>query len=150
VLTPIDGLARCVVLRTLLDALTRRYGGYEIVAHWTQGEAHHDVVVMLPLTAARDLPGRVLVVATTGNAIIKEVLAFAVVPTRDALWHLRCPEMMETTGEIAPILAQAKTEHWVDPCDLLDSDEPVSASAPTEHAPTFDPKFGEPPTQRSR
>jgi hypothetical protein len=146
VLTPIDGFAGCIVLRTLLDALTRRYGGYEIVAHWTRGDMHHDVVVMLPQEAVRDLPGRVLVVATNGNALIKEVLCFAAVPDRDALWHHRCPEVMEFTGELAPILARATTEHWVEPGEVLRGVSPAGVDAPSTPR-----TWGEePPTQRSR
>jgi hypothetical protein len=37
----VDHLARSLVLGALLDELTLRFGGYELVAHWTQGEFHH-------------------------------------------------------------------------------------------------------------
>ena len=150
-LSPIDGLARCLVLGTLMGALTRRYGGYEIVAHWTQGEFHHDVVVMLPEAALRDLPGRVLVVATNCNGGIKEVLCFAAVPNRDALWHHRCPDVPEFQGALTPILARATTEHWFDPCELLTPDARSELKAEhrrRQRGGGWEPD--EPPTQRSR
>jgi hypothetical protein len=115
----VDQLAGCLVLGALLEELGRRFGGYELAAHWTQGEFHHDVVVRLPESAATVLPGRVLVVATNCNGGIKEVLCFAMVPDRAALWHRRCPAVAEFSGELAPILARAVTEHWFDPCELL-------------------------------
>jgi hypothetical protein len=61
----------------------------------------------------------VLVVATNCNGGVKEVLWFAEVPDRAALWHARCPSMPEFAGELAPILGRAETEHWFDPCELL-------------------------------
>jgi hypothetical protein len=115
----IEHLARRLVLGSLLDELTRLFGGYELVAHWTQGEFHHDVVLQLPEAAGAELPGRVLVVATNCNGGVKEVLCFADVPDRAALWHARCPTMPEFSGMLAPILGRAETEHWFDPCELL-------------------------------
>jgi hypothetical protein len=44
----VDRLARCLVLGVLLDELTTHFGGYDLVAHWTQGEFHHDVVLRVP------------------------------------------------------------------------------------------------------
>jgi hypothetical protein len=118
----IDRLARHLVLGALLGDLTRRFGSYELVAHWTQGEFHHDLVLRLPPNAAPDVPGRVLVVATNCNGGIKEVLSFADVPDRSALWHYRCPDVREFDGELPPVLARATTEHWFDPCALLAPD----------------------------
>jgi hypothetical protein len=115
-------LARCMVLGALLDELTRQFGGYELVAHWTQGEFHHDVVLRVPGDAASSLPGNVLVVATNCNGGIKEVISFATVPDRAALWHHRCPAMPEFSGDLTPILSRAVTEHWFDPCELLAAD----------------------------
>jgi hypothetical protein len=63
--------------------------------------------------------GRVLVVATNCNGGVKEVLCFAEVPERRALWHHRCPDIREFHGELGPVLARAITEHWFDPCELL-------------------------------
>jgi hypothetical protein len=119
---PVDPLARCLVLGALLDELSRRFDGYEVVAHWTQGEFHHDLVLRLPEGAARELPGRVLVVATNCNGGIKEVLCFDAVPDRAALWHHRCPAVAEFEGTLGPILARATTTHWFDPCELLTAD----------------------------
>jgi hypothetical protein len=115
----IERLARCLVLGELLGELTRRFGGYELVAHWKQGEFHHDVVVRLPVEVVPELPGRVLVVATNCNGGIKEVLAFADVPERGALWHQRCPDVPDFEGDLGPILGRAVTEHWFEPCELL-------------------------------
>jgi hypothetical protein len=114
-------LAQHLVLGSLLEELSKRFGNYELVAHWTQGEFHHDVVLRLPEASRRDLPGPVLVVATNCNGGIKEVLSFADVPDRLALWHHRCPAVGDFRGELAPILARAVTEHWFDPCELLTS-----------------------------
>lgn len=116
---PVEHLAYCLVLGALLEEVKIRFGGYELVAHWTQGEFHHDVVLRLPQAACTELPGRVLVVATNCNGGIKEVLCFADVPDRRALWHHRCPDIAEFQGELGPILAGAMTEHWFDPCELL-------------------------------
>jgi hypothetical protein len=116
---PIAHLARCLVLGALLDEVRRRFGGYDLVAHWTQGEFHHDIVLQLPESAASVLPGRVLVVATNCNGGVKEVLAFSDVPDRRALWHHRCPDIPEFSGALGPILGRAVTEHWFDPCELL-------------------------------
>ncbi|MEZ4249907.1 MAG: hypothetical protein R3B99_16875 [Polyangiales bacterium] len=44
----------------MLEALQERHGGYELLAHWKQGEFHHDVLA----SDARNLPAPVLVVAT--------------------------------------------------------------------------------------
>jgi hypothetical protein len=118
----VDRLSRFLVLGALLEDLTRRFGSYELVAHWKQGEFHHDVVLKLPERAATELPGRVLVVATNCNGGIKEVLCFADVPDRSALWHHRCPALPDFVGELKPVLARSVTEHWFDPCELLATD----------------------------
>jgi hypothetical protein len=124
-------LARYLVLGALLDEVKRLFGGYDLVAHWTQGEFHHDVVLRLPDSAASVLPGRVLVVATNCNGGVKEVLAFSDLPDRHALWHHRCPDIAEFDGELGPILGRAVTEHWFDPCELL------AANARSELRPEF-------------
>jgi hypothetical protein len=118
----IDSLAHSLVLGALLDQITARFGSYELVAHWTQGEFHHDIVLRLPETASPELPGRVLVVATNCNGGVKEVLCFEAIPDRRALWHHRCPTIPEFAGDLTPILARAVTEHWFDPCELLAPD----------------------------
>lgn len=122
-MTSIAKLASHLVLGALLDELSKRYGGYEIVAHWVQGEFHHDIVLWLPQTArASDLPGRVLVIATNCNGGVKEVLCFSEIPDRFALWHRRCPAIQDFSGELPPILERVTTEHWFDPCELLSPD----------------------------
>jgi hypothetical protein len=115
-------LARCLVLGAVMEELSARFGSYELVAHWTQGEFHHDVVFKLPSTAEPVLGGTVLVVATNCNGGVKEVLCFSEIPSRGALWHHRCPTVDAFEGELPPILARAVTEHWFDPCELLTAD----------------------------
>jgi hypothetical protein len=118
----VGDLARHLVLGALLDELTRLFGSYELVAHWRQGEFHHDVVFRLPEATMGQLPGRILVVATNCNGGIKEVLCFAAVPERGALWHHRCPTIPEFSGDLAPVLGRAVTVHWFDPYELLAAD----------------------------
>jgi hypothetical protein len=115
----VHSLAASLVLGALLDRVTQRYGSYDLVAHWTQGEFHHDVVLRLPEAATPHLGGCVLVVATNCNGGVKEVLAFDEVPQRAALWHERCPEVPEFEGALIPVRARARTSHWFDPCELL-------------------------------
>jgi hypothetical protein len=63
-----------------------------------------------------------LEVATNCNGGVKEVLCFNDVPDRWALWHHRCPNVADFSGQLAPILARSVTQHWFDPCELLRSD----------------------------
>lgn len=109
-----------MVLGNLLDSLQRRFGSYELVDHWRQGEFHHDVIVRV--RSRKMLPGDILAIATNCNGGVKEVLCFDEVPQRSALWHWRCPRVSEFTGALAPILGRATTHHWFDPCELLASD----------------------------
>ena len=111
------GLARHLALGSLLESLLARHESYELIAHWKQGEFHHDVVVRVRERGA--LPGDVLVIATNCNGGVKEVLCFADLPHRAALWHWRCPENPEFAGHVPPVLASATTSHWFDPCALL-------------------------------
>jgi hypothetical protein len=120
--SPVDQLARCLVLGSLLDELTTRFDTYDLVAHWKQGEFHHDLVLKLPEAAKTSFGGSVLVVATNCNGGIKEVLCFTEVPSRGALWHHRCPSNDDFEGELPAIISRATTEHWFDPCDLLVAD----------------------------
>jgi len=112
-------LAGHLVLGPLLEELTVRYGGYELAAHWVQGEFHHDVVLRLPKNAVGELPGRILVIATNCNGGVKEVLCLSELPDRSALWHHRCPDIPEFSGALPPILERVTTDHWFDPCELL-------------------------------
>jgi len=125
----IRDLADSMVLGTLLEVLRRDFGSYELVDHWQQGEFHHDLVLRLPRYDG--LPGPVLVVATNCNGGVKEVLSFAEIPKRHALWKLRCPDNPEFEGEPPEVLARASTSHWFDPCELLAPD------ARTELRPEF-------------
>jgi len=106
----VERLAKHFDLGSLLESL----GEYELVAHWTQGEFHHDVVVR-----AHD---HVIVIATNCNGGVKEVLAFRDVPDRHALWHHRCPDVREFGEGKVEILARAITAHYFDPCELLRED----------------------------
>ena len=114
------GLARYLALGSLLEALIAEHDGYELIAHWKQGEFHHDLVLRVRTQAG--LPGSVLVVATNCNGGVKEVLCFASAPDRYALWHARCPDNPEFGGALGPILAEVRTPHWFDPCVLLATD----------------------------
>jgi hypothetical protein len=114
-------LTKHLGLGALLAELSRSFGPVDHVAHWTQGEFHHDIVLRVP-NAEHQLPGSVLVVATNCNGGVKEILCFDRVPDRLALWHSRCPDNPEFTGAIPPLLAAEKTVHWFDPCRLLAPD----------------------------
>jgi hypothetical protein len=111
-------LAEQLTLGALLDELRRKSGRYELVDHWQQGEFHHDSVVRVDHHAA-GLPGPILVVATNCNGGVKEVLCFAELPSRYALWHRRCPDNPEFSGELPPVLESSTTLHWFDPCELV-------------------------------
>ena len=113
----VQQLSRCLMLGTLLEAVRARLGGYELVDHWKQGEFHHDVVLSLPRSAGS--AGSILVVATNCNGGVKEILCFDQVPDRRALWHARCPDNPDFSGELPRPVASARTEHWFDPCELL-------------------------------
>ena len=114
-------LADTMVLGVLLDALRERAGGYELVAHWKQGEFHQDLVLRVPAPGV-DAADRFLVVATNCNGGVKEVLLLASLPDRSALWHFRCPLSGDFAGELPPVLERAVTPHWFDPCELLGAD----------------------------
>jgi hypothetical protein len=116
----IEALAQNLGLGALLEALRSDFGGYDVVDHWQQGEFHHDLVIRI--VGQTKLPGPVLVVATNCNGGVKEVLCFSTLPEHDALWHHRCPDNPDFRGELAPVLASARTVHWFDPCELLTAD----------------------------
>lgn len=111
-------LANRLTLGGLLDEVRRAAGSYELLDHWQQGEFHHDTVICVDASRV-GLPGPVLVIATNCNGGVKEVLCFAERPDRHALWHHRCPENPEFKGRLPEILAASRTQHWLDPCDLL-------------------------------
>ncbi len=116
----VEALARHLGLGALLEALRSDFGGYDVLDHWQQGEFHHDLVMRV--ADSEKLPGRVLVVATNCNGGVKEVLCFVEAAGARALWHHRCPENPDFHGELAPVLASARTVHWFDPCELLTPD----------------------------
>ena len=113
----VDQLASHLTLGSLLESVLALHDGYELIAHWKQGEFHHDVVMRVHNQGS--LPGRMLVVATNCNGGVKEVLCFEEAPDRFALRHARCPDNPEFEGALAPLLAEARTRHWFDPCELL-------------------------------
>ena len=114
----VERLAESLALGALLEEVRERCGSYELLEHWQQGEFHHDVVLRVA-PAGTDA---VLVVATNCNGGVKEVLAFATVPDRWALWHWRCPHVQDFVGTLPPILARVTTAHHFDPCELLRAD----------------------------
>ena len=88
------------------------------LAHWQQGEFHHDHLFILKKRPA-SLRGDYLIVCTNCNAGIKEIISFDQVPERWALWNWRCPENPEFEGQLPTILDIARTVHWFEPCELL-------------------------------
>lgn len=117
----LDKLAARVILGDALHMIHDRFGPYELLDHWLQGEFHHDLVLKIP-GAGGELPGEYLVIATNCNGGIKEVLCVQEAPERWALWHHRCPDNPEFCGEMPEVLARAVTEHWFNPCMLLVDD----------------------------
>ena len=110
-------------LASVLATLRDRYGGYSVVEHWKQGEFHHDLVLRVA-DPGEALPGAILVISTNCNGGIKELLCFAEVPDRWALWHHRCPNIPEFEGALPAILGAHRTPNWYDPCGLLGEDGP--------------------------
>ncbi|MDC0685063.1 hypothetical protein [Sorangium atrum] len=116
----VQSLADAMDLGSLLQEIRDRHGEFDLLAHWKQGEFHHDVVLRVHRFAP--LPAPVLVVSTNCNGGVKEVLCLGDVPERYALWHHRCPGVPEFSGDLPPIAAQARTSHYFDPCELLATD----------------------------
>ncbi len=126
----VQTLANRLTLGALLHEVRRAGGSYELLDHWQQGEFHHDTLLRVD-AAHMGLPGPILVIATNCNGGVKEVLCFAERPDRSALWHHRCPDNPEFSGQLPEILAASRTQHWFDPCDLLKED------ARSEYRPEF-------------
>jgi hypothetical protein len=117
----IANLAAERMLGGLLDRLRASCGAYDLIGHHQQGEFHHDI--FMRVTSPRSgLPGEYLVVSTNCNGGVKEVLCFAEPVEASALWHFRCPDNPDFSGELPAILALARTEHWFEPCELLSVD----------------------------
>ncbi len=112
-------LADTLMLGPLLEMVSQEWGSFEFEDHWQQGEFHHDVVLKLPHD---QWTGSFLVVSTNCNGGVKEVISFTSKPDRYALWHFRCPDNPEFSGNIPNIKGKARTAHWYDPCQLLEPD----------------------------
>jgi hypothetical protein len=117
----VEILAQRLTLGDLLETLRATCGAFDVIAHHTQGEFHHDLV--LRVADRRSLPGEYLVVSTNCNGGVKEVLCTEQRPEPRAVWRWRCPDQREF-GDGAPpeILAMARTLHYFDPCELLGDD----------------------------
>lgn len=115
--TFLSELTDSMVLGSLLEKLREHFGSYDLIAHWQQGEFHHDIVLRVENSPV--LPGPILVVSTNCNGGIKQVLCLARVPERLGLWHWRCPENKEFFGVHPVPLERMTTVHWFDPCELL-------------------------------
>jgi len=116
-------LAKTRVLGALLASVQQTWGGYDLLHHHQQGEFHHDLFVRVRVSQGKPrLPGEYLVISTNCNGGVKEVLCFEELADPAALWHFRCPANDAFHGVLPPILAQARTEHWFDPCELLAPD----------------------------
>lgn len=61
-------------------------------------------------------------VATNCNGGVKEVIALVGIPERYALWHWRCPQVADFSGEMPAVIARATTSHHFDPYELLKTD----------------------------
>ena len=57
--------------------------------------------------------------------------SFGTPPREEALWHHRCPASPDFSGDLPPLLGEARTVHWFDPCALLTDD------ARSEYRPEF-------------
>jgi hypothetical protein len=114
----VDSLASELGLGALLARVDASCGRHVLLEHAQQGEFHHDFILRVPSPPA-SIPGEFLVVATNCNGGVKEVLCFDAEPAVPALWHHRCPDNPEFSGDLPPIRAVARTPHWFDPCRLL-------------------------------
>jgi hypothetical protein len=112
-----EKLTTCLDLGSVLDELRCAHGGYELLFHHQQGEFHHDVAIRVHAPEA--LPAPVLVVATNCNGGVKELLALDEVPSPQGLWHWRCPDSPEFSGEAIALKHRSETLHWFPPCELL-------------------------------
>jgi hypothetical protein len=107
-------LASTLVLGSLLERIKEKFESYDLLAHWTQGEFHHDLVLR-----AGD---RFVVVATNCNGGVKEVIVTDAMPSRGGLWKMRCPGNPSFVGDEPKVLERSTTIHFFDPCELLTPD----------------------------
>lgn len=100
--------------RSLGGALSK-IGKYSVLAHWQQGEFHHDLLI-------KTMNDEIIVIATNCNGGIKEIFQFENIPERSALWHWRVPNSPEFSGELPKIIGWATTEHYFNSEELLQED----------------------------
>ena len=81
-----------------------------------QGEFHQDLV--LSVKELHGLPGPFSWSPPTAMPASRKPLCLDQVPTEGALWHSRCPDIVEFTGQMPTVLAVARTRHWFDPTSL--------------------------------
>lgn len=98
-----------------LGAALSIIGKYTVIAHWKQGEFHHDLVI-------KTMNDEIIVITTNCNGGIKEVIQFESMPDRSALWHWRVPNSPEFSGELPKIIGWATTEHFFNSEELLRED----------------------------
>ena len=106
---------------TLFEVIRARFGAFELLAHWKQGEFHHDLILRLPEERRAPL-GPILAVSTNCNGGVKEMLSLDAEPGRWALWNSRCPDNPAFDGVLPGTVARARTMHWFEPCLLLEPD----------------------------
>lgn len=130
--TLLQTLVRRPSLKATLKAITAHCDGHQpcLIAHWQQGDLHHDLVFHLQ-RPHHGLTGDVLVVSTDNHGMVKEVISLAKMPKRQALWHARCPADPHFDGDLPPVLEEVKTNHWVRPERILNA-TPIPRS-PTRH-----------------
>ena len=109
----VEDLAQNLGLGSLMAELANRFPSQTLLAHWKQGEFHHDLVFDVP-----ELEGA-LVAATNCNGVLKELILLDETPDRWALWNWRCPDNPEFEGELPHVVARTTTTHFFDPCELL-------------------------------
>ena len=132
-----------MVLGSLLERLNLDYGGYELLAHHTQGEFHHDVVLRVQsmqgvpgMHGEGALPGEILVVSTNCNGGIKEVLVFEAEPDLGAALFrpLRVDERARAQ-RAAPRVPAPPARGWLGACVEWAGPRGWRAASPTAREP---------------
>lgn len=119
--TLLHQLVRRPSLKATLKAITEHCGHEPaLVAHWQQGDLHHDLVLHVH-PPHPGLAGNILVVSIDDRGRVKEILSLAKMPMRQALWHARCPDDPDYDGDLPPILDEIRTLHWVNPARILNA-----------------------------
>ncbi|MCP4498745.1 MAG: hypothetical protein GY822_02115 [Deltaproteobacteria bacterium] len=83
-----------------LDQLLKTCGTYELLEQWKQGGFYHDVVIRAYFPIGQLALSSLVIISTNCNGGVKEVLAFADLPDRYALWNARCPENDDFEGDL--------------------------------------------------